>query len=219
MFSLASILAIILAALPLPLSAFQLHHRVLHPSLPEPSFLNRASILSDAAGNLRIEPLPTLQSHFDTFAETAHVTDALYQLALDPNPGQSTSLWLVSSVKACHLVNNANEHIVLHLPYPGGTPFALEYFIDSVPSDGTCPPSKASGRNLALPHNVTVTVSLPRRPPLPQLRVPPPLTATGDPIVPQPEKPFLQKYWIYIVLALGAFILAPAPPEEGPRGS
>jgi hypothetical protein len=44
----------------------------------------------------------------------------------------------------------------------------------------------------------------------PQLRVPPPLTATGDPIVPEPEKPFLQKYWHYIaiaLIALGAFAL------------
>jgi hypothetical protein len=31
------------------------------------------------------------------------------------------------------------------------------------------------------------------------------MTATGDPVVPEPEKPFLQKYWIYIALALGAF--------------
>jgi hypothetical protein len=46
----------------------------------------------------------------------------------------------------------------------------------------------------------------------PQLRVPPPLTATGDPIVRPPEKTFLQKYWLYIVIALGAlsaFYLAP----------
>lgn len=174
MFSFASILVIITAAVP-PSRAFQLHHRVLDPSLPEPSFVNRASLLSDAAGNLRIEPAPAE-------LESAHVTDALYQLALDP--GQSTSLWLLSSVKAvssfpspahcpppssspqCHLVENANEHIVLHLPYPGGTPFALEHFLDSVPSDGTCPPIRASGRNLVLPHNVTITVSVPRRPPL-----------------------------------------------------
>jgi hypothetical protein len=96
MFSFASILVIIIAAVP-PSRPFQLYHRVLDPSLPESSFLNRASILSDGVGNLRIEPAPTFQSDF----ESAHVTDALYQLALDPSrPGQSTSLWLVSSVKA-----------------------------------------------------------------------------------------------------------------------
>jgi hypothetical protein len=98
--SIASTVVIVLSVVPLPLWAIQLHHRVLHPSLPQSPFLNRASILSDAVGNPRIEPVPTLQSDFDTFAETAHLTDALYQLALDPNPGQSNSLWLVSSIKA-----------------------------------------------------------------------------------------------------------------------
>lgn len=101
MFSFSFILVITIAAVPVPLWAWQLHHRVLHPSLPDPSFLNRASILSDAAGNLRIDPAPSLQADFDSFVvETAHVTDALYQLALDPHPGQSTSLWLTSSIKA-----------------------------------------------------------------------------------------------------------------------
>jgi len=276
MFSFSFILVITIAAVPVPLWAWQLHHRVLHPSLPESPFLNRASILSDAGGNLRIHPAPSLQSDFDSFVETAHVTDALYQLALDPHPGQSTSLWLTSSVKAvisfppsppypssssfstqCHLINAANENIVLHVPHPGGAPFALDYFLDTAPSDGTCPPSKASGLNLALPHNVTITLSLPRQPPLfvviyltlghphahalfrPQLRVPPPLTPTGDPVVHEPEKTFLQKYWLYIVIALGALsaftllpfllitphplpttsVMAPGPPEEGPQGS
>jgi len=219
MFSFSFILVITFAAVPVPLWAWQLHHRVLHPSLPESPFLHRASILSDAAGNLRIQPAPSLQPDFDSFVETAHVTDALYQLALDPHPGQSTSLWLTSSIKACHLVNAANENIVLHVPHPGGTPFALDYFLDTAPSDGTCPPRKASGLNLALPHNVTITLSLPRQPPSPQLRVPPPLTPAGDPIVQEPEKTFLQKYWLYVVIALGALVMAPGPPEEGPRGS
>jgi hypothetical protein len=38
----------------------------------------------------------------------------------------------------------------------------------------------------------------------PELRAPPPLTATGDPVVQVPEKTFLQKYWLYLVIALGA---------------
>ncbi|KAI0303253.1 hypothetical protein BC826DRAFT_903641 [Russula brevipes] len=205
MFELVVVVISIIAAA-LPLHALQLHHRVLHPSFPQPSFLPRASILSDAAGNLRIEPPPASTStDFAPFAETAHVTGALYQLALDPQPGIPThSGSFPLSRQSCHLVDTANEHIVLHLPYPGGTPFALEYFLDSVPSDGTCPPSKASGPTLALPQNVTVAISLPTRPPLPELRVPPPLSATGDPVVQAPEKTFLQKYWLYIVIALGA---------------
>ena len=80
-----------------PLHAFQLHHRILHPSLPQPSFHNRASIFSDVTGHSHIDPAPTFQSDFAAFAETAHVTDALYQLALDPG---SDLPWLISSVKA-----------------------------------------------------------------------------------------------------------------------
>jgi len=209
-------LLIVISIALLPLQALKLHHRLLHPSLPQPSFQQRAQILPDTAGNPRIDPLPSLQDHFQVFAEATHGRDALYQLALET--GTSDSLWLISSVKACHLVSSANEHLVLHLPYPGGTPFAIEYFLDSTPSDGTCPPIQASGPTLALPQNITITTTIPTQPPLPELRVPPPLTATGDPVVQMPEKTFLQKYWLYIILALGALIITPAA-EEGPRGS
>lgn len=209
----------LLIALPiLPLHALQLHHRLIHPSSPPDSpFFKRGTIRPDDTGNPGIESAPTLQTDFEAFTrfETPHVTDALYQLALDL---QTDAPWLISSVKACHLAHSANEHLVLHLPYPGGTPFALEYFLDTAPSDGNCPLGWASSPILALPRNLTVTVSIPNRPPLPQLRVPPPLTATGDPIVPEPEKTFLQKYWHYIVIALIALMIAPGG-EEGPRGS
>lgn len=66
----------------------------------------------------------------------------------------------------CHLVDTANEHLVLHVPYPGGTPFALGYSLDSVPSHGKCPPGWASSPTIALPRNLTITVSIPNRPPL-----------------------------------------------------
>ncbi|KAI0307309.1 hypothetical protein B0F90DRAFT_1814082 [Multifurca ochricompacta] len=209
---------------PLPLQAFQLYHRILHPSLPDQSFFNRGSlILSDP---IHIDPAPSLQYDLLTFIETsAQVTDALYQLALalDPQPGETGSvsespLWLISSVKACHLTVHPNDHIILHLPYPGGPPFALEYFIDSVPLDGTCPQSQPSGPILASSPNATITFSFPSQPPLPDLRTPPPLTATGDPVVHVPEKSFVQKYWLYIVIALGALLIAPAG-EEGSRDS
>ena len=36
------------------------------------------------------------------------------------------------------------------------------------------------------------------------LRTPPPLTAEGEPVKPEPEKTFLQKYWLYIVAAMFA---------------
>ena len=78
---------------------FQLYHRVLHPSLPEGPFLKRGSIL-DTTGNPRILSTSTVLQHGLPLAETsAHVTDALYQLALDPG-SKSDSLWLMSSIKA-----------------------------------------------------------------------------------------------------------------------
>jgi hypothetical protein len=38
----------------------------------------------------------------------------------------------------------------------------------------------------------------------PELRTPPPLTPQGEPVQPVPEQSFIQKYWIYILIALGA---------------
>ncbi|KAH9045560.1 hypothetical protein EDB85DRAFT_41343 [Lactarius pseudohatsudake] len=226
---------LVLSSLVAPLRAFQLYHRILHPSLPDQSFFHRGTIEEIERGKARIEAAPSLQYDLLAFAETsAHVTDALYQLALDPHPGQSDSLWLISTVK-CHLINPTNERIVIHLPSPGGTPFALDYFLDF---DGACPPSRVSSPTLASPRNATIIFSLPGQPPLfviiishllgpllifgfshrPELRTPPPLTATGDPVTQVPEKTFLQKYWLYIVIALGALLIAPSG-EEGAGAS
>jgi hypothetical protein len=38
----------------------------------------------------------------------------------------------------------------------------------------------------------------------PELRKPPPLTPQGEPVKPAPEQSFIQKYWIYGLVALGA---------------
>ncbi len=176
---------LVLSSFLAPLRAFQLYHRILHPTLPDESFFHRGSIEEIDRGKARIEAAPSLQYDLLAFAETsAHVTDALYQLALDPHPGQTDSLWLISTVKAvtipfspplpvllshpslqCHLISATNEHIVIHFPSPGGTPFALDYFLDSVPPDGACP-SRVSSPTLASPRNATIIFSLPGQPPL-----------------------------------------------------
>ena len=55
--------------------------------------------------------------------------------------------------------------------------------------------------------------------PRPELRSPPPLTPEGQVVTPEPEKSFIQKYWIYILafmVVLGQFSpisLARAPPD------
>jgi hypothetical protein len=99
LFSIIITVSVSVVAFPSLVQAFRLYHRVFHPSFPEQSFFKRGSILSDAPGNYRIQSLSSTVQHELPLAETsAHVTDALYQLALDP--GKSDSLWLISSVKA-----------------------------------------------------------------------------------------------------------------------
>jgi len=52
----------------------------------------------------------------------------------------------------------------------------------------------------------------------PELRKPPPLTPQGEPVQPVPEQSFIQKYWIYILIALGALVLTGGgEPEEVPK--
>ncbi|KAG8907213.1 hypothetical protein FRC01_007756 [Tulasnella sp. 417] len=103
----------------------------------------------------------------------------------------------------------------------------FSYYVDPVPRDGSCSPATLGktvatkkGKKqpqLALLSNSTVEVRDVRYTPKVALRPPTPMTSTGEPIRPPPEKSFLQKYWMYI----GAFmlILAVATPpetEEGP---
>ncbi|EEB88262.1 hypothetical protein MPER_13999, partial [Moniliophthora perniciosa FA553] len=48
----------------------------------------------------------------------------------------------------------------------------------------------------------------------PELKTPPPLTPKGEPVQSEPEKPFLQKYWMYILAAVIALMMSGGPPEE-----
>lgn len=48
----------------------------------------------------------------------------------------------------------------------------------------------------------------------PELRAPPPLTPEGKVVAPEPEKTFLQKYWVYILafmVILGQSVLPSMP--------
>ena len=101
-----------------------------------------------------------------------------------------------------------------------GEPFAIDYSVSPVPQNGVCAEA-STGKYPA--HNASVVLMSPRMPPLytcsivfvnlpdccirvfrPELRVPPPLTPEGEPVAPVPEKSFVQKYWIYMVVVLGA---------------
>ncbi|KAI0352903.1 hypothetical protein OH77DRAFT_1360614, partial [Trametes cingulata] len=187
-------------------------HRIFHPSLPAAPFADRATLLLSGSGptaEARLVPSETLA---DDLLEYTHAVeglkDALYQVALE-HPGDSEqSQWAISSVLACHLPYSTSESFTVHLDQ-NGDPFSLDYFVGPVPHNGACP--KRGSRKAAAEAspvafrpiaNTTVTLRSPSFPPLPQLRVPPPVTAEGKPVQAPREKSFLEKYWMYIAIAL-----------------
>ncbi|KAI0832475.1 hypothetical protein BC628DRAFT_1414772 [Trametes gibbosa] len=206
----------------------RLTHRILHPSLPAAPFTDRATVLLTGSGpsaDARLVPSETLAHdllHFTAAVEG--LNDALYQVALE-RPGEpEPSQWPSSFVLACHLPYSTSESFTLHLDQ-NGTPFSLDYFVGPIPHNGACPKkspkssaaqsSPAEFRPIA---NTTVALRSPSFPPLPQLRAPPPVTAEGKPVEAPKEKSFLEKYWMYIAIALVAMIAAPGPAEEDAGG-
>jgi hypothetical protein len=136
----------------------------------------------------------------------------MYQVALER--GATDDVWPTSVVKACHLPGSTSAHLTIHFA-PSGLPFAIDHFVSPVPHDGSCPVSDT--RKLYSALNTTITLMSPRQPPQPELRTPPPLTAEGEPIAPAPEKTFLQKYWIYMVIILGVLLIS--GPVDEPAGN
>ncbi|KAJ8523422.1 hypothetical protein ONZ45_g132 [Pleurotus djamor] len=210
-------------------NAVVLHHRIHHPIAPQLPFSQRALVLPDSS----FQPL---QSPADYIAQVAlhldglalNLDDLWYQLALERTDDKAEAQWDVSAVKLCHLASSKFEQVVLHASAgPESAPFALDYFLSPVPHDGSChQPTKKKTKSEPLVAqldsfaskinalNTTISVRLPGLPPLPELRTPPPLTETGEPVVPVPEKSFLQKYWLYIVAVLIALLMSGGPPEE-----
>ncbi|KAI0796619.1 hypothetical protein C8Q75DRAFT_202480 [Abortiporus biennis] len=216
-----------LLALPLVLAAdtLRLHHRIYHPSAEPPPFTERGALTlsqSRSPPSASLVHSETFKNDFQQFASsipTENLDLALYQVALQREGDQDQSSWHISAVKACHLLHATSESITLHLS-ADGVPFAIDYFVDPVPHDGSCAKRSRSKKVAVKPLNFkpvvnsTVLVRPVTFPPLPQLRTPPPLTQEGKPVEPVPEKSFLQKYWIYIVVAIAALALSPTPPEE-----
>jgi len=99
-----------------------------------------------------------------------------------------------------------------------GKPYALDYFVSPVPYDGSCP--EQSTFTFGLPKNTTLLIQYPTKPPQPTLKTPPPLTPEGTPVVPVPEKSFIQKYWMYMGAVLIAILMTGGgEPEEGEGGA
>ncbi|KAG5651971.1 hypothetical protein H0H81_006786 [Sphagnurus paluster] len=181
-----------------------LYHRIYHPSAAAAPFSKRATI--QIAENSTVSFQLSIQFAQDlfSFAEALHTVKdkslLLYQVALEPGAETPQSQWHISSVKACHLPKATAESLQLHVINPQSpTPYALNYFISPIPHDGACPKSRSKSFDSFANVNSTVVIKASRLPPLPQLTTPPPISAQGEPIVPVPEKSFVQKYWMYMV--------------------
>ncbi|OJA13818.1 hypothetical protein AZE42_00496 [Rhizopogon vesiculosus] len=201
-----------------------LMHRVVHPNLPTTPWSDLGTIIlppfatiqpTGSHASLSLED--SLQEDLAAFAEVVNpnMQGAMYHVAIEHPFSQGVS-WAVSSMKACLLPSSTSANVVIHFSAKG-EPFAIDYAVSPVPQDGKCP-EMSTGNYPA--HNATVVLKSPRMPPLPELHVPPPLTPEGEPITPVPEKSFVQKYWIYMVVVLGALLISgPADePASGDKG-
>ncbi|KAH7930743.1 hypothetical protein BV22DRAFT_1054533 [Leucogyrophana mollusca] len=197
--------------------AVRILHRVVHPNLPPPDFAELGSINPPTA---ELIPSSSLLDDLALFTDAVspHLDGAMYQVALERPGDVDESMWSISTVKTCLLPQSTSDTLVLHFS-ASGQPFALDYFVSPVPHNGACPSTLESHPQKYPAHaNTTVLLKYPRLPPLPELRAPPPLTPEGEPIAPLPEKSFIQKYWIYIVIGLGALLIS-GPSEEPASGS
>ncbi|KAF8897664.1 hypothetical protein BD779DRAFT_1492003 [Infundibulicybe gibba] len=243
----AAVLLTTLVLLPLVLAkdaTYKLHHRVYHPAAPQVPFTERGLLTVADFDHVAFAPSSSFSQDLNSFAAVLQDLDinldgALYQVALERESDTTEAHWDLSSVKMCHLDQATSESIFLHATADSThapKPFALDYFISPVPHNGAClklPKSKpkksktpASREQLAPlltfaansdRLNTTVIIKAPRLPPLPELRTPPPLTPEGAPVLPVPEKSFLQKYWMYMAAVLVAIVFAGGPDEEQPR--
>ncbi|KAJ8587191.1 hypothetical protein M405DRAFT_852998 [Rhizopogon salebrosus TDB-379] len=199
----------------------RLMHRVVHPNLPVTPWSELGEVTIPPFTSIHPTgyqaPLLLAESLQDDLAGFAEAVDpnmpgAMYHVAIE-HPLSEDALWSVSSMKACLLPSSTSANVVIHFSV-AGDPFAIDYTVSPVPQDGVCPET-STGSYPA--HNASVVLKSPRLPPLPELRVPPPLTPEGEPITPVPEKSFVQKYWIYMVVVLGALLIS-GPADEPAKG-
>lgn len=198
---------------------FYIHHRVVHPNLPVTPWSNFGSISIPHPSSISPPGTPvtftlaeTLLDDLSEFAERVNpaLEESLYQVAVE-KPKSSEGMWPASVMKGCLMSMSTSSSITIHLS-SSGEPLGLDYFLSSIPSNGSCPSPSETSKSYSM-HNTTVFVTTPRSPPLPGLRAPPPLTPEGAPIPPVAEKTFLQKYWVYIVIVVAALLVS-GPPEE-----
>jgi len=210
----------------------RLFHRLHHPTAAHAQFSERGTVHIAENNTVSFQLSPSFAQDLYSFAQALHTVNdknlLLYQVALEREGDAAETQWDISSVKACHLHKSTAESIHLHtLDLDKPRPYAIDYFVSPVPHDGACLKS-SSNKLTAQPFssqtfetfanvNTTIILKGSRFPPLPQLATPPPISPEGEPIVPVPEKTFLQKYWMYIVGFLLLTVLTGGGEEEKPR--
>ncbi|KAG6821593.1 hypothetical protein H0H93_000102 [Arthromyces matolae] len=223
-------LASIFGLLSLPLvcaedAHYRLYHRLHRPSETQNNFKERATVIISEDNSLAFQFAPTFRQDILSFAETLNEVEdkdsLIYQVALERDGDSKEDQWDVSSVKACHLAESTTEQIYLHVSdIHNPKPYAINYYVSPIPHDGACPKPRSKKKAISLESfakvNTTVTLKGAHVPPLPQLVAPPPLTPEGEPVVPVQEKTFVQKYWVYIIIAMLAAMLAGPAEEDKP---
>jgi len=212
--------ALLFSLLPLAFAEdFRILHRIHDPLAPSPLPFSERGILSVSSSSQSLVASASLGDDLLQFAETAQsLNGALYQVALEREGDEHQGEWSISSVKACHLPKSTSETFIIHQT-SDSKPFALDYFISPVPHDGSCSNTKAGSNpnKFHQTYNTTLSLRSPRLPPLPELRKPPPLTPQGEPVKLVPEQSFIQKYWMYSLVALAALLLTSGGEEEVPK--
>ncbi|KAJ1309127.1 hypothetical protein OPQ81_004803 [Rhizoctonia solani] len=186
-------------------TAVHVHHRIRRLSEEPTPFSHKGTVVLTPTGP-SYAPAGAFRDQLTAWISSS--PDARYDIALETegNPDE----WPRSSVKLCYLTAAYEEFLTLHKTVSGDI-FALDYHLDSVPKNGACP-HKPSVMFIS---STDIQIKSPSPALTPRFKVPPPMSADGQPIKPVPEKSFIQKYWMYIVPGLIILLVLPAGPEDG----
>ncbi|KAF8517826.1 hypothetical protein JB92DRAFT_2713200 [Gautieria morchelliformis] len=176
----------------------KLYHRIWDPYTPPQPFSLRATVQNSQESGLVLIAADNVDQ---LILDPDHPEGSLYQVALQRDGDLTENDWDISSVKACHVAGIKSDIVKLHLS-SSETVYAIDYFVHPVPRDGSCPKKKPASRTSISFTNTTLIIGTAGKAPLPELRAPPQLSPQGEPVQPQPEQSFIQKYWMYIAMGL-----------------
>ncbi|KZT50111.1 hypothetical protein CALCODRAFT_216740 [Calocera cornea HHB12733] len=203
----------------LPLAcALQVYHRLLLPSLPAPTWSLRASLDLTAAPPSYAPAPQAADALLASGAGAGGGGEGVYQVAL-AQEGSREEDWPFAGVRACYALSAASDSLILRLS-SAGEPYTLAYALVPAPApapSASCPPTSLAPSDLF--HNTTLVLRSPDRIPPLALKVPPKLSESGEAVKPEPEKSFIQKYWMYLLPVMLLLLVAPGGGEgEGGGG-